>query len=127
MGHIFLRVPWNPWIQHNLQIWDFQLRHKMFSSLLLIFVKLSFEPHVRESLPFGQLLREAATYPWYLLDYNGIDHVFDWFVLTAEPSIILNLSSEHETVDSGVLTYVHYNTNISIFKLFQSFFCYIYF
>lgn len=104
MGHVFLRIAWEPWLKQNLQQWDFTSRHKMLSSLLLIFVKLSFEPNVRENLHFATMLREAASYPWYLLDFNGIDGVFDWFVLTAEPSVILQLNSEHDTVDSGVLT-----------------------
>lgn len=104
MGHVFLRISWQSWLHANMPLWDYPLRHKMMSSLLLIFIKMSFEPNVREHLHFAQLLHEAATYPWSVLDYNGIEAVFDWFVLTAEPSVILMLNSEHKTVDNGVLT-----------------------
>lgn len=103
MGHVFLRIAWQPWLQQQLQIWDPSLRQKMLSSLLLIFTKLSFEPNVRESAQFGTVLLEASTYPWYWLDFAGIESVFDSFLLIAEPSIVLGLSSEHGHIDAGVL------------------------
>lgn len=76
----------------------------MLPLLLLIFVKLAFEPHVRENGHLNTVLRQAKAYPWHLIEYKGIECVFDWLVLTVEPSIVLNLSSEHDTVDKGILT-----------------------
>lgn len=104
MGQVFLRVAWQTWLQQQLQLWDASVRQKMLSSLLLIFTKLSFEPSVRESAQFGTILAEATTFPWYLLDFGGIEGVFDSFLLIAEPSIVLALSSEHAHIDAGVLS-----------------------
>lgn len=115
MGHVFLRIPWNSWLQQNLQLWGPTMRHQMLSSLLLIFTKLSFEPNVRENAQFINVLREAVMFPWYWLDYTGIEGVFDSFVLIAEPSIVLRISSEHEAIDAGVLRLVD---KISIDSLF---------
>lgn len=103
MGHVFVRVAWQSWLQQQLQIWDSSLRQRMLSSLLMIFTKLSFEPNVRENSTFSTLLMEATTFPWYWLDFGGIESVFDSFLLIAEPSIVLGLSSEHGNLDAGVL------------------------
>lgn len=72
--------------------------------MLLVFTKLSFEPNVRESAYFSTILHEATTFPWYSLDFNSIEGVFDSFLLVTEPSIVLGLSSEHAHIDAGVLT-----------------------
>lgn len=68
-----------------------------------MFIKLSYEPHVRENSQLLVVLQEASAYPWYLLDYQGIESIFDWFVTSTEPSAILNLNSEHTAVDNSIL------------------------
>lgn len=68
-----------------------------------MFVKLSYEPQVRENLHLLTILQEATGYPWHLLDYQGIEGIFDWFVMSTEPSAILNLNSEHLAVDAKIL------------------------
>ncbi|XP_058832543.1 ectopic P granules protein 5 homolog [Topomyia yanbarensis] len=103
VGHIFIRIAWTPWLQQNIQSWDYQLRYQMLSSLLMIFVKISYEPNARDGLKIVTLLQEACDYPWYLLEYQGIEAVLDWFVLSAEPSVVLKMPSENEAVDSAVL------------------------
>lgn len=47
-GNLFLRVAWTPWLQQNISTWDYPTVQRMLSILLMIFVKLSFEPKVRE-------------------------------------------------------------------------------
>lgn len=42
-------------------------------------------------------------YPWQLLDYKDVESVLDWFVMSAEPSVILKIPSEHESIDSCVI------------------------
>lgn len=68
-----------------------------------MFIKLSYEPNVRENSQLLAILQEASLYPWYLLDYQGTECVFEWFVTSTEPSAILNLNSEHTAVDNSVL------------------------
>lgn len=106
LGNVFLRVSWTPWLQCNIHQWDFTTRARVLSALLLMFIKLSYEPHVRENGQLLTVLQEASAYPWYLLDFQGIEAIFDWFVTSTEPSAILNLNSEHTAVDNSVLKYV---------------------
>lgn len=68
-----------------------------------MFVKLSYEPNVRENVQLLTLLQEAITFPWYLLDYQAIEGTMDWFVMSTEPSSILCLNSEHSAVDNSIL------------------------
>lgn len=86
--------------------WDYTTRLQILSTLLIMFVKLSYEPQVRENQHLLTVLQEASGYPWHLLDYQGIEGIFEWFVLSTEPSAILNLPFEHKPVDNGILKYV---------------------
>lgn len=68
-----------------------------------MFVKLSFEPQVRENAQLLVILQEAASYPWHLLEYQGIEGIFEWFVVSTESTALLNLQSESNAVDDAVL------------------------
>lgn len=68
-----------------------------------MFVKLSYEPGVRENAQLLTILQEAIGFPWYMLDYQGIEGTFDWYVMSTEPSAILCLNSEHSAVDNSIL------------------------
>ncbi|XP_065083326.1 ectopic P granules protein 5 homolog isoform X2 [Ochlerotatus camptorhynchus] len=103
VGHIFIRIAWTPWLQQNIKSWDYQLRYQMLSAMLMIFIKISYEPKAREGLRIVTLLQEACDYPWHMLEYQGVEAVLDWFVLSAEPSVVLKMPSEREVVDSAVL------------------------
>ncbi|XP_039453437.1 ectopic P granules protein 5 homolog isoform X1 [Culex pipiens pallens] len=103
VGHIFIRIAWTPWLQQHIQGWDYTVRYQMLSSLLMIFIKISYEPNAREGLKIVTLLQEACNYPWHMLEYQGVEAVLDWFVLSAEPSAVLKMPSEGEVVDSAVL------------------------
>lgn len=56
-----------------------------------------------QSIRIIQILQESLKYPWHLLEYKDVESVLDWFVMSAEPSVILNIPSEHETIDSCVI------------------------
>lgn len=103
VGHIFLNVDWPAWLQQNFNSWNFDVRYRIMSSLLMIFVKLSCEPHIRESSKIISLLMEACNFPWQILEYQSIEAVLDWFIISTEPSIVLKMQSEHQAVDNGVL------------------------
>lgn len=103
LGHIFLRVNWTPWLYNNINQWDFATRTNILSTLLLMFVKLSYEPNVRENSHLIVILQETIQFPWYLLDYKNIEATFDWYVMSTEPSSILCLNSEHSAVDNSIL------------------------
>lgn len=68
-----------------------------------MFVKLSYEPNVRENGHLLAILQETIQFPWYLLDFKNIEATFDWYVMSTEPSSILCLNSEHSAVDNSVL------------------------
>lgn len=119
LGHIFLRVNWTPWLFNNIQQWDYATRNRILSTLLLMFVKLSYEPSVRENMQLLTLLQEAIAFPWYMLDYQGIEGTFDWFVMSTEPSSILCLNSEHSAVDNSILRYRSKIKNLKFFQIIQ--------
>ncbi len=48
VGNIFLRIPWTTWLQQNMAIWDIFVSQRMLAILLMIQVKLSYEPKVRD-------------------------------------------------------------------------------
>lgn len=103
LGHIFLRVTWVPWLYNNIHQWDPFTKNQILSTLLLMFVKLSYEPSVRENQSLLTILKEAASFPWHMVDYQGIEGTFDWYVMSTEPSSILCLNSEHSAVDNSIL------------------------
>lgn len=71
-----------------------------------MFVKLSYEPNVRENGHLIVILQETIHFPWYVLDYKNIEATFDWYVMSTEPSSILCLNSEHSAVDNSILRWV---------------------
>ena len=44
------------------------------------------------------------SYPWQFLEFKDVESVLDWFVMSTESSVILKIPSEHETIDSHVLS-----------------------
>lgn len=82
---------------------EFNTMQRLLGVFLMTLVKLSFEPFVRESIRILQLLQEAIKYPWMILDFKDVENVLDWFVMSAEPSIILNIPSESESIDVNLL------------------------
>jgi ectopic P granules protein 5 len=82
--------------------WD-QTNQKMLAILFMTIVKLSYEPKVRESIRIIQILQESLKYPWFLLEYKDVEAVLDWFVMSAEPSVILKIPSENTSIDNCVI------------------------
>lgn len=103
IGHVFLRITWTPWLQFHIQQWDSVTRQTVLSSLLLCFVKLSYEPRVRDNMQLVPLLQESVKYPWHLMDFQGCERVCEWFISSTEPSVILRLPCDYSSVDAEVL------------------------
>lgn len=57
-----------------------------------------------QSIRIIQILQESTKYPWNFLEYKDVESVLDWFVMSAEPSVILKIPSEHETIDTLVIS-----------------------
>ncbi|KAG5670431.1 hypothetical protein PVAND_000696 [Polypedilum vanderplanki] len=104
LGNVFLRINWTQWLSLQIEIGDVITLQRLLSILFMTLVKLSYEPKVRESIRILQLLKESIKYPWLLLEYKDVENVLDWIVMSAEPSIILNIPSEHESIDVSLLT-----------------------
>lgn len=102
-GTIFLQIQWKSFITNNLNTFNYDLRLRVLSSILLNLIKLSCEPNIREE-PKIELINEAAcTYPWHLLEYKNVEVAMDWFVMSFEPSVILKMPSDVHLVDESVL------------------------
>lgn len=120
IGHIFLRITWTPWLQFHIHQWDSSTRQTVLSSLLLCFVKLSYEPHVRDNMQLVPLLQETVKYPWHLLDFQGCERVCEWFITSTEPSVILRLPCDYSSVDAEVLKSVRLMFSSFKYLLIQS-------
>ena len=88
---------------NNFKALDVTTRLNVLSSLLLIFVKLSYEPNVRENKQLVTILNDVSHFQWHLLDTNVVNSVLEWCVTSTEPLIILKLPTEQGNVDAGVL------------------------
>jgi len=66
------------------------------------------------------ILQEAKSYPWHIIEYQGVQSILDWFVMSSEPSTILKMPSEHLIIDNALIEYV-YNIGFSfIFYLINN-------
>lgn len=97
IGNIFLKINWTQWFQ---QCSD---SDKCLAAVLQIFVKLSLEPGTCESQEMVRLLEESWNYPWHLLTPNELEPIFDWFILSADPAIVLKIPTKFKLVDQNLL------------------------
>lgn len=84
-------------------IWNLQTQTRIISQILNIFIQISFEPHLHDDVNMSKILQESLNYPWHLIEYQSIESMFNWLILTVDPVIIIKLPSECNSVDLAVL------------------------
>lgn len=62
-------------------------------SLLSIFIRISYEPHIKDNPRLHSLLSAAVEYPWHVITYLDLEPVLDWIILSIESSMVLKLES----------------------------------
>lgn len=102
-GYIFLNIDWSDWLQRYLSYLSYDMKEKSLGILLLMIVKYSFEPKLKENVRMLKILQDSVEYPWHSVEYPSVERVLDWFVSSAEPSIIFKLPSDYIIMDNAVL------------------------
>lgn len=89
LGHVFMSVSWSKWLC-NFKGSPEQINSRVYQYFLTLLVKLSNEPNVRNKHQekAKNLLVEAETYDWTVVDGGMYQHVMDWYVLGCDPGVI---------------------------------------
>ncbi|XP_039300591.1 ectopic P granules protein 5 homolog, partial [Nilaparvata lugens] len=105
LGAIFIEVHWYNLVQHITANCSPQAASKAHSALLHLLVKLSNEPNIRQSGKVLPLLLESQQFQWHLIDATSYELVANWFVMSYDPRVILQLTDEEwtERIDMAVL------------------------
>ncbi|XP_073995330.1 ectopic P-granules autophagy protein 5 isoform X2 [Rhodnius prolixus] len=100
LGAIFIDIPWQSWME---TIPDLHQLPKVLCSLLHLLVKLANEPNVRQSGKIVELLKTSCNFHWELVDCSNYESVVNWFVMSYDPRVILNLEEDSNEIDNSVL------------------------
>lgn len=94
LGAIFIEVPWYSWVQQACNSYPTAVTSKVHSALLHLLIKLANEPNVRQSAKVAPLLVESQQFAWHLVDCTSYEAVANWFVMSYDPRVILQLNDE---------------------------------
>ncbi|RZF35978.1 hypothetical protein LSTR_LSTR005391 [Laodelphax striatellus] len=104
LGAIFIEVHWYNLVQHITANCTPQAAAKAHCALLHLLVKLSNEPNIRQSGKVLPLLLESQQFQWHLIDATSYELVANWFVMSYDPRVILQLTDEEwNGIDIAVL------------------------
>ncbi|XP_014245821.1 ectopic P granules protein 5 homolog [Cimex lectularius] len=107
LGAIFIEIPWLSWLD-TMTSWNEQNSTKILSSFLHLIIKLSNEPNVRQSGKILDLLRTSKSFHWEHVDFPSYESVVNWFVMSYDPRVILNLEEEGNQIDHAVMELLRY-------------------
>ncbi|XP_043670805.1 ectopic P granules protein 5 homolog isoform X1 [Vespula pensylvanica] len=94
LGSVFTCINWSSWINESLTTFPLAIVARMHICLLNLIVKLSNEPNVRQNERAIQLITQAITFSWHLVDAAAYDQVINWHVMSCDPRVILSLDCE---------------------------------
>ncbi|XP_071650229.1 ectopic P granules protein 5 homolog isoform X2 [Temnothorax longispinosus] len=102
LGSIFAWVNWSAWVS-ELITQPLPVAARMHVCLLNLLVKLSNEPNVRQNEKAVQLVMEAESFSWHLIDAAAYDQVINWHVMSCDPKVILCLGKDQtHPIDTAV-------------------------
>ncbi|XP_075232112.1 ectopic P-granules autophagy protein 5 isoform X2 [Lycorma delicatula] len=94
LGAIFIEIPWYMLVKHVSTNCPVTVASKTHSALLHLLIKLSNEPNIRQSGKVTPLLLESQQFLWHLVDASSYELVTNWFVMSYDPRVILQLPNE---------------------------------
>ncbi|KYM83710.1 hypothetical protein ALC53_05824, partial [Atta colombica] len=94
LGSIFTWVNWSVWVNELMTTQSLPIASRMHVCLLNLLVKLSNEPNVRQNEKAVQLVTEAESFSWHLIDAIAYDQVINWHVMSCDPKVILCLGKD---------------------------------
>lgn len=103
LGHVFIQVHWANWLSSLPESMPLQIRYRVHQCLLILLVKLSNEPNIRNNHgdKIKNLLVLAEGFNWTLIDPDVFQQVLDWYVMSCDPLVILK--SDPMNLDVRVL------------------------
>ncbi|XP_011351380.2 ectopic P granules protein 5 homolog isoform X3 [Ooceraea biroi] len=103
LGSVFTAVNWSTWIGELMSTQSLPVAARMHVCLLNLLVKLSNEPNVRQNDKAIQLVTEAESFSWHLIDAAAYDQVINWHVMSCDPRVILCLGKDQtHPIDAAV-------------------------
>ncbi|KAM0728306.1 Ectopic P granules protein 5-like protein [Formica fusca] len=94
LGSVFTWINWSAWIGELIITQPLPVAARMHICLLNLLVKLSNEPNVRQNEKAVQLVTEAESFSWHLIDAAAYDQVINWHVMSCDPRVILCLGKD---------------------------------
>ncbi|XP_020300063.1 ectopic P granules protein 5 homolog isoform X2 [Pseudomyrmex gracilis] len=94
LGSIFTWINWSTWINELMSTQALSVATRIHVCLLNLLVKLSNEPNVRQNEKAVQLITEAESFSWHLIDAAAYDLVINWHVMSCDPRVILCLGKD---------------------------------
>ncbi|KMQ96888.1 ectopic p granules protein 5-like protein, partial [Lasius niger] len=94
LGSVFTCINWSVWIGELITTQPLPVAARMHVCLLNLLVKLSNEPNVRQNEKAVQLVTEAESFSWHLIDAAAYDQVINWHVMSCDPRVILYLGKD---------------------------------
>ncbi|XP_012225114.2 ectopic P granules protein 5 homolog isoform X2 [Linepithema humile] len=103
LGSIFAWINWSTWIGELTATQPLPVAARMHICLLNLLVKLSNEPNVRQNEKAVQLVTEAESFSWHLIDAAAYDQIINWHVMSCDPRVILCLGKDQtHPIDTAV-------------------------
>lgn len=103
LGQLFIRIPWHDWMLRVFMSWPVQTQSQLISHLLTIYVQITFEPHLHNNVELSRILEDSVGFPWFQVQFQGLENVLNWVVKTVDPTIVLRLPQESNYADRAVL------------------------
>lgn len=95
LGAVFLRVSWASRVD--------ELGERLLPALLLLLVKLSGEPSVRQTGDLLPILEEAMTWEWLCVEPANFESLAQWFVMSVDCRVVLK-HPERSILDEAVIS-----------------------
>ena len=94
LGALFLRVPWPSMVE--------ELGERLLPALLLLLVKLSGEPTVRQEAALLSLVQEAEAWQWTCVEAQHFESLAQWFVMSVDCRVSVR-HPDRSPLDEAVL------------------------
>lgn len=103
LGLIFTKIQWHEWMLSIFMSWTVQTQSQMISELLTIYVQIAFEPFLQNNHVLAKILEDSIGFPWYQVQFQGVEEILSWIVTTVDPTIILRLPQDSTHAERAVL------------------------
>ncbi|CAL4061202.1 unnamed protein product, partial [Meganyctiphanes norvegica] len=87
---------------------------QLHTCLLKLLVRISMEPSVRQSSLLQTLLLDSEQFSWQLIDGVSFENVINWWVMSCDPRIVLDMDSRNPVDIAIIQLKVQKNVNFAM-------------